>query len=45
MAANRAEFDHLQALRKLGGKALTQKVWIPDPVLDGGAGLFTSVAL
>jgi hypothetical protein len=45
MAANSAEFDHLQALKKLGGKALTTKFWIPDAVLDGGAGLFNAVAL
>jgi len=44
MAANSAEFDHLIALRKLGGKALTQRFWIPDAVLDGAAGLFTAVA-
>jgi hypothetical protein len=45
MAANSAEFDHLQALKKLGGKALTQRFWIPDAVLDGGAGLFNAVAM
>jgi hypothetical protein len=44
MAANSAEFDHLQALKTLGGKALTQKFWIPDAVLDGAAGLFTAIA-
>jgi hypothetical protein len=45
MAANTAEFDHLQALKKLGGKALTQRFWIPDAVLDGAAGLFNAVAM
>jgi hypothetical protein len=45
MAANSTEFDHLQALKKLGGKALTTRFWIPDAVLDGGAGLFNAVAM
>jgi hypothetical protein len=45
MAANTAEFDHLQALKTLGGKSLTTRFWIPDAVLDGGAGLFTAVAM
>jgi hypothetical protein len=44
-AANTAEFDHLRALKKLGGTALTQRFWIPNAVLDGGAGLFTAIAL
>jgi hypothetical protein len=45
MAANSAEFDHLQALKKIGGRALTTKFWIPNAVLDGGAGLFNAVAM
>jgi hypothetical protein len=44
-AANSAEFDHLQALKKLGGRSLTQRFWIPNAVLDGGAGLFSAVAM
>jgi hypothetical protein len=42
MAASSAEFGHLQALKKLGGRSLTR---IPDAVLDGGAGLFDAVAM
>jgi hypothetical protein len=45
MTANTAEFDHLRALKRLGGKSLTQRFWIPDAVLDGGAGLFNAVAM
>ena len=43
MAANTTEFFHLRALQRIGGKALTKKFWIPDAVLDGGAGFFTAV--
>jgi hypothetical protein len=43
-AANTTEFVHLQALRHLGGRPLTRRFWIPDAVLDGGAGLFGAIA-
>ncbi len=43
-AANTTEFFHLQALRKLGGRPLTTRFWIPNAVLDGGAGLFAAIA-
>jgi hypothetical protein len=44
-AANLTEFFHLQALKKLGGKPLTTKFWIPDAVLDGNVGLFNAIGL
>jgi hypothetical protein len=44
-AANTTEFFHLEALRKIGGRPLTTRFWIPDAVFDGGAGLFNAVAL
>jgi hypothetical protein len=43
-AANTTEFLHLEALRRLGGRPLTTRFWIPDAVLDGGAGLFDAIA-
>ena len=43
-AANTAEYLHLEALRKRGGAPLTTKFWIPDAILDGGAGLFDAIA-
>ena len=43
-AANTTEFYHLSALRALGAKPLTEKFWIPNAVLDGGAGLFNAIA-
>ena len=44
-AANTAEFEHLQALGRIGGKPLTTKFWIPDEAFAaGGAGLFAAIA-
>jgi hypothetical protein len=43
-AANTTEFFHLQALRRLGARPLTTRFWIPNAVLDGGAGLFGALA-
>lgn len=43
-AANITEFFHLSALRRIGGKPLTEKFWIPNAVLDGNVGLFNAIA-
>jgi hypothetical protein len=38
------EFHHVEALRDAGGKALTQRYWLPDAIFDnGGVGLFSSL--
>ena len=43
-AANTAEYDHVVALRKLGGRQTTLRFWIPDAAFGGGgAGLFESI--
>ena len=43
-AANTAEYDHVVALRKLGGRQFTLRFWIPDAAFGaGGAGLFESI--
>jgi hypothetical protein len=43
-AANTAEYDHVVALRKLGGRQFTLRFWIPDAAFgDGGPGLFESI--
>ena len=43
-AANTAEYDHVVALRKLGGRQITLKFWIPEAAFgDGGVGLFESI--
>ncbi len=43
-AANTAEFDHIAALRQIGGKRLVDRFWIPDAAFGGGgAGLFASI--
>jgi hypothetical protein len=43
-AANTAEYDHVVALRKLGGRQFTLRFWIPDAAFGaGGVGLFESI--
>jgi hypothetical protein len=43
-AANTAEYDHVVALRKLGGRQFTLRFWIPDAAFGGGGvGLFESI--
>ena len=43
-AANTAEYDHVVALRRLGGRQTTLKFWIPDAAFGaGGVGLFESI--
>lgn len=43
-AANTAEYDHVVALRALGGRQFTLRFWIPDAAFGaGGAGLFESI--
>ena len=43
-AANTAEYDHVVALRKLGGRQFTLRFWIPEAAFGaGGAGLFESI--
>ncbi|WP_210492605.1 hypothetical protein [Patulibacter sp. SYSU D01012] len=44
-AANTTEFVHLQALRSIGGRQLTNRFWIPEAAFGGnGAGLFATIA-
>ena len=43
-AANTAEYDHVVALRKLGGRQFTMRFWIPEAAFGaGGVGLFESI--
>ena len=43
-AANTAEYDHVVALRRLGGRQFTLRFWIPDAAFGGGGvGLFESI--
>jgi hypothetical protein len=43
-AANTAEYDHVVALRKLGGRQFTLRFWIPEAAFGaGGFGLFESI--
>jgi hypothetical protein len=43
-AANTAEYDHVVALRKLGGRQKTLRFWIPEAAFGGGGvGLFESI--
>jgi len=43
-AANTAEYDHVVALRKLGGRQTTLRFWIPEAAFGGGGvGLFESI--
>jgi hypothetical protein len=43
-AANTAEYDHVVALRRLGGRQITLKFWIPEAAFGGGGvGLFESI--
>ena len=43
-AANTAEYDHVVALRELGGRQFTLRFWIPEAAFGaGGAGLFESI--
>jgi hypothetical protein len=43
-AANTAEYDHVVALRRLGGRQFTLRFWIPEAAFGGGgAGLFESI--
>ena len=43
-AANTAEYDHVVALRRLGGRQTTLRFWIPDAAFGGvGVGLFESI--
>lgn len=43
-AANTAEYDHVVALRRLGGRQTTLRFWIPEAAFGGGgAGLFESI--
>ena len=43
-AANTAEYDHVVALRDLGGRQFTLRFWIPDAAFGGGGvGLFESI--
>jgi hypothetical protein len=43
-AANTAEYDHVIALRKLGGRQTTLRFWVPDAAFGGGGvGLFESI--
>jgi len=45
-AANTAEFDHIPALRAMGGRPLTTRFWIPDAAFGGGgAGLFATIEM
>jgi len=44
-AAVTTEFTHVQALKAIGARPLTNRFWIPDAVFDGGVGLFTSLAV
>ena len=45
-AANTAEYDHVVALRGLGGRQFTLTFWIPDAAFGGGGvGLFESIEL
>jgi hypothetical protein len=45
-AANTAEYDHVVALRRLGGRQITLTFWIPDAAFGGGGvGLFESIEL
>jgi hypothetical protein len=38
------EYNHLEALKDLGGQALTAKYWFPDAAFDGGGvGLFSTL--
>jgi hypothetical protein len=36
-AANTAEYDHVVALRRLGGRQFTLRFWIPEAAFGGGA--------
>lgn len=43
-AANTAEYDHVVALRALGGRQFTTRFWIPEAAFGGGGvGLFESI--
>jgi hypothetical protein len=43
-AANTAEYDHVVMLRRLGGRQLTLRFWIPEAAFGGGGpGLFESI--
>ena len=43
-SANTEEFDHLQALKRIGAEPLSQRIWVPEHLFgDGGAGLFRSI--
>jgi hypothetical protein len=42
-AAVTTEFTHVQALKAIGAKPLTNRFWIPNAVFDGGVGLFLSL--
>lgn len=43
-AANTAEYDHVVALRRLGGRQFTLRFWIPEAAFgSGGVGLFESI--
>ena len=43
-AANTAEYDHVVALRRLGGRQFTLRFWIPEAAFGGGGvGLFESI--
>ena len=43
-AANTAEYDHVVALRRLGGRQTTLRFWIPEAAFGGGGvGLFESI--
>jgi hypothetical protein len=38
------EYDHVEALKKMGGKALATKYWLPDGALGGGGvGVFSAL--
>ena len=42
-AANAAEFDHLKALRSLGGKPLTTKFWAPNAFFASANDVFATI--
>lgn len=40
------EFHHVEALKDAGGRALTERYWLPDAAFgDGGAGLFATLEI
>ncbi|SEH10417.1 ferritin-like domain-containing protein [Thermoleophilum album] len=42
-AAAQQELEHYKVLRKIGGKELTKKIWVPDAVFASRKGLLTTL--